>query len=194
MKVQMGKGKNRDWGYASSDENGNLTYTSYEKNGSVNRYTDNGDGGHSHSHWRNSSDYNSGNSPDWSRSESGKNGNPSTGEVQSGGGCYLTTACMKHYLNNFNDDCYELRVLRWFRDNYVAKDDVMLYYALAPSIVSSIEKEQNSDLVYDYIYDNVVDYCVSQIEFGNYNEAYARYKDSIKNFKEYYLEKSTKNL
>ena len=41
----MGRGSNRDWGYASSDEDGNLTYTSYERNGSVNRYSDNGDGG-----------------------------------------------------------------------------------------------------------------------------------------------------
>lgn len=56
----MSKGGNRDWGYASSDADGNLTYTSYEKSGGVNRYSDNGDGGHSHSHWDNKDDYNSG--------------------------------------------------------------------------------------------------------------------------------------
>lgn len=33
--------------------------------------------------------------------------------------CYLTTACMKHFNKSFNDDCYELTVLRWFRDNFV---------------------------------------------------------------------------
>jgi len=47
----------------------------------------------------------------------------------------------KHYLNNFDDNCYELK-----------------------------------DIVYDYIYDNIVDYCVTAIENGNYEEAYARYK------------------
>lgn len=27
--------------------------------------------------------------------------------------CYLTSACMKHFQNNFNDNCEELTVLRW---------------------------------------------------------------------------------
>lgn len=56
---KMSKGSNRDWGYASSDDKGNLTYTSYEKSGSVNRYSDNGDGGHSHEHWNSKDDYDS---------------------------------------------------------------------------------------------------------------------------------------
>ena len=50
-----GPGKNRDWGCASyyedNDGNTHLIYTSYEKDGSINRYTDNGDGGHGHSRW-----------------------------------------------------------------------------------------------------------------------------------------------
>ena len=37
--------------------------------------------------------------------------------------CYLTTACMKHFQENFDDDCYELRVLRWFRDNFVSPEE-----------------------------------------------------------------------
>lgn len=53
--------------------------------------------------------------------------------------CYLTTACMKHYLNDFDD--------------------------------------------------NVVDYCVTAIENGNYTEAYRRYKDSIINLEQLYIKK-----
>ena len=183
-------GKSRDWGYASCTEDGKLTYTSYENNGSVNRYTDNGDGGHSHSHWESAHDYNSGKSPSQSRSESNSSRNPSTGDVQSGGGCYLTTACMKHYLNKFDDNCYELTILRWFRDNFVPNDDVKHYYTIAPYIVEGIEKEENISLVYDYIYDNIVDYCVSQIEIGNYIEAYTRYKESILSLEETYARKN----
>ena len=93
--------------------------------------------------------------------------------------CYLTTACMKRYLNNFNDNCYELTVLRWFRDNFVSKEDIKHYYKIAPIIVGEIDKDNNNDIVYDYIYDNIVDYCVEQIENGNYAEAYKRYKDSV---------------
>ncbi len=94
-------------------------------------------------------------------------------------GCYLTTACMKHYLNDFDDNCYELTVLRWFRDNFVSNDDIKHYYSVAPSIVESIEKEDKTDMIYDYIYDNIVEYCVNQIENGNYENAYLRYRESI---------------
>lgn len=186
----MGKGSNRDWGYASSDDKGNLTYTSYEKSGSVNRYSDNGDGGHSHEHWDSKDNYNSGKDSDWSRSESNSHSNPSTGDVQSNGGCYLTTACMKYFQDKFDNNCYELKVLRWFRDNFVSKDDIKHYYETAQVIVSAINMEEKSDLVYNYIYDNVVDYCVRQIENGNYEEAYNRYKNSILVLEEQFARKT----
>ena len=138
-------GSNREYGYASYDvdneDDEKLTYTSYEKDGSVNRYHDNGDGGHSHSHWNNKDDYNNGKDSDWSRSESGKSSNPSTGEVQSNGGCYLTTACMKHFKEKFDDNCYELTILRWFRDNFVTEEDVKHYYEVALSVVDNKYKE-----------------------------------------------------
>ena len=179
------------WSYNVDDENDeNLTYTSYEKNGSVNRYSDNGDGGHSHSHWNSSDDYNSGKDADFSKSESNSSPNPSTGEVQNNGGCYLTTACMKQYLNNFDDNCYELRVLRWFRANFVSKEDIKHYYEIAPIIVEGIEKEQEKDTVYDYIYDNVVDACVRAIEKGDYEFAYNRYKSSILAFEQTFAKPS----
>ena len=109
--------------------------------------------------------------------------------------CYLTTACMKHFLDIFNDNCYELTVLRWFRDNFVSKDDIKHYYNTAPMIVEAIEQEEHKDIIYDYIYDNVVDACVEAIEFGNYEFAYNRYKESILNLEQTYLKTTPqKNL
>lgn len=176
----MSGGKNREWGYASYDiDDGSLIYTSYEKNGSVNQYHDNGDGGHSHSHWNDKESHDNGDSPSQSRSESNGSPNPSIGEVQESGGCYLTTACMVHFLSNFNDNCEELTILRWFRDTYVSKEDIERYYAVAPAIVSSINNEENSLAIYEYIYDNVVDFCVEAIKNGEYNLAYQRYMNSV---------------
>ncbi len=100
--------------------------------------------------------------------------------------CYLTSACMRYFQEKFDDNCYELRVLRWFRDNFVSQEDIDHYYEIAPVIVEAIDKEEKSDIIYDYIYDNVVDYCVMQIENGNYEEAYSRYKNSILCFEEYF--------
>lgn len=106
--------------------------------------------------------------------------------------CYLTTACMKHYLNNFDDNCYELSVLRWFRDNFVSREDIEHYYQVAPSIVEAINQEQRSDIVYNYIYDNIVDACVDAIENGDYEFAYSRYKNSILVLEQYYVRPSIK--
>lgn len=187
----MGKGKGREWGYGSydvdNDKNENLTYTSYEKSGIVNRYTDNGDGGHTHSLWKDKADYNSGKDSDWSRSSSNSSENPSTGEIQRSGGCYLTSACMKHFKENFDDKCYELEVLRWFRDNFVSKEDIKHYYEIAPQIVLAISQCGHDDIVYDYIYDNVVDACVNAIENGDYEFAYNRYKSSILSLEESFV-------
>lgn len=125
--------------------------------------------------------------------------NGSGGKTTTGIGCYLTTACMKHFQEKFDDNCYELTVLRWFRDNYVLPEDVEHYYEIAPAIVAGINNEAQSDLIYDYIYDNVVDACVSAIEEGNYEVAYSRYKSSILTFEETFTkpllqENSTKVL
>ncbi len=187
----MGKNNGRDWGYGSydvdNDKNENLTYTSYERNGRVNRYTDNGDGGHTHGKWNDKDDYNSGKDPDWSRSTSNRSENPSTGDIQRSGGCYLTSACMKHFKEKFDDKCYELEVLRWFRDNFVSKEDIKHYYEIAPQIVLAISQCGHDDIVYDYIYDNVVDACVNAIENGDYEFAYNRYKSSILSLEESFV-------
>ena len=86
---------------------------------------------------------------------------------------------MKYFQENFDDNCYELTVLRWFRDKFVSKEDIEHYYEVAPIIVESINNEENVDVIYNYIYDNIVYYCVNQIEQGNYDKAYSRYKNSV---------------
>ncbi len=102
------------------------------------------------------------------------------GEKQSSsGGCYLTSACLNHFNEDFDDNCYELTLLRWFRDNFVPKEDIEHYYEAAPIIVEIIDSEENSDIIYKYIYENIVDYCIDQINQGNYEKAYRRYKNSV---------------
>lgn len=69
-------------------------------------------------------------------------------------------------------------ILRWFRDKFVSKEDIEHYYKTAPTIVSGINKLQNSDENFGYIYNNIVSMCVSAIKRGDYAFAYTRYKDS----------------
>lgn len=95
--------------------------------------------------------------------------------------CYLTTACLKHHEEYFDDNCHELTVLRWFRDKFVKTSDISMYYKIAPLIVSEIDtlSIEQQDTVYNEIYNNVVVACVQFIEKGEYDLAYERYKNSI---------------
>ena len=125
------------------------------------------------------------NAENWNRTDNDRTNGTQT--KSSGSGCYLTSACMRHYLTNFDDNCYELTVLRWFRDNFVSEEDIKHYYKTAPMIVEAIEQEEHKDIIYNYIYDNIVDACVEAIENGNYEFAYNRYKESILSLEQTYL-------
>lgn len=105
---------------------------------------------------------------------------PDKSDTNSGsGGCYLTSACMKHMQDNFDDNCEELTILRWFRDKFVSKEDIEHYYKTAPIIVEAIDEVEENDNIYNYIYDNIVNACVVAIKNGDYDFAYNRYKNSI---------------
>ncbi len=56
--------------------------------------------------------------------------------------CFLTTACVEHI--GLADNCFELEALRQFRDTRLAlmpggREDIELYYRVAPAIVAHIE-------------------------------------------------------
>jgi len=107
-----------------------------------------------------------------------------SGELEkSSGSCYLTSACMRHLQEKFDDDCHELTVLRWFRDNFVSEEDVKQYYKTAPMIVEAINKDPSCNHMYNHIYHNVIKLCVNAIENEDYENAYNRYKDNLFNLK-----------
>lgn len=107
----------------------------------------------------------------------------------SGSGCYLTTACLKHLAEHFQDDCYELTTLRWFRDNFVKPDDISMYYRIAPLVVERINllSEEKQNAIYNDIYLNVISPCVKFIEQKKYESAYKKYKESVLELKTKFL-------
>lgn len=108
------------------------------------------------------------------------NGSKETTDIS----CYLTTACMRHKMENFDDNCEELTILRWFRDKFVSKEDIDHYYKTAPIIVAAINSTDNNNDIYNYIYKNTINACVEAIKEGDYSFAYNRYKNSILNLEE----------
>ena len=93
--------------------------------------------------------------------------------------CYLTTACMKHLRETFDDNCYELTMLRWFRDNFVSKEDKEHYYITAPIIVEALDNIPDNDDIYEHIYQSVIIKCIEDIKAMNYESAYSRYKNMV---------------
>lgn len=115
------------------------------------------------------------------------NDNTSGKNEPSSGGCFLTTACMRYYKNNFDDNCYELTKLRWFRDNFVSEEDIKHYYTLAPIIVDEINKLDNSEDIYKNIYENVIVTCIKYMQNLDYKRTYEVYKKCILELEEKYV-------
>lgn len=95
-------------------------------------------------------------------------------------GCFLTSACVDAL--GMEDDCYELTMLRNFRDGWLTaqdsgKSDISRYYELAPQVVESINKLANSKEIYSDIYKKLVKPCVKMIEEKRMNDTWNHYKE-----------------
>lgn len=105
-------------------------------------------------------------------------------------GCFLTTACVR--TKGLPDDCYELNALRAFRDGYMkttptGEKDINEYYFIAPQIISAIDRLGNSEQIYGEMYNDLVMNCISLINEGKKEEAYAYYKEYVEELKDEYL-------
>lgn len=97
----------------------------------------------------------------------------------SGSGCFLTSACVD--VLGKDDDCYELTILRRFRDEWLSKQDggrsdIAQYYSFAPSVVNRIDSLPNRLDIYQTIYEELVAPCVEMIEQGRRLDAWQLYK------------------
>lgn len=97
------------------------------------------------------------------------------------GNCFITTACVSHY--NLTDDCYQLRILRNFRDSYLSNTEegqalIKVYYKIAPTLVLSINASQNRNSLYSNIFRTINKAC-SLIEKGEMIKAKNLYIDII---------------
>ena len=110
-----------------------------------------------------------------------------------GGGCFLTSACVEH--KQLPDDCYELQTLRAIRDMIVTWNDEMKalveeYYHIAPQIVEKINASEDSDAVWEKLYNELVLKCVALYEENKIDDAVALYTDTVRTLKAQYLKET----
>ena len=104
--------------------------------------------------------------------------------------CYITTAVCES--RNKPDDCYELSLLRSFRDDYLlqsAEGEAMVheYYDVAPSIVKHIGKRADADEIYEGIWQQYLSPCIRLIESGQNEECVDLYKHMVYELKDLYF-------
>lgn len=96
--------------------------------------------------------------------------------------CYITTAVCESL--GKPDDCYELNLLREYRDTYLVhqpKGEALIqrYYDIAPTIVKRIEKEKNARKIYREIWKDYLLPCIKLIEEDKKEECQALYQEMM---------------
>jgi serine/threonine protein kinase/rRNA-processing protein FCF1 len=89
-----------------------------------------------------------------------------SGSSSSSGWCYLTTVACEFY--GKPNDCYELSVLRYYRDNWLAKQEggielIRQYYDCAPSMVSAIKSSPEYAHICTTIMNEYINPCINLI-------------------------------
>ncbi|WP_299207971.1 CFI-box-CTERM domain-containing protein [uncultured Dokdonia sp.] len=111
--------------------------------------------------------------------KTGRSESNSSSGSKSDSDCFLTTTCVSH--KNLADDCYELQILRKFRDNYLGSFEEGIkhlknYYEIAPSIISEIEKHPMKNEILEFLYNSLVIKSIILISEGKNEEAFLNYK------------------
>lgn len=104
--------------------------------------------------------------------------------------CYITTAVCETF--HKPDDCYELTLLRNYRDGYLtAQPDgpevIREYYDVAPTIVKRINRMDNREEIYRDIWDTYLNPCISMIENHQMEECKDLYIKMIRTLQETYF-------
>lgn len=105
--------------------------------------------------------------------------------------CYITTAVCESL--GKSDDCYELHVLRSYRDSYLSKQPdgmemIGQYYDIAPTIVNRVNKMSERKEIYSSIWNEYLKPCISLIEDDRNDECKQVYTDMVHHLQKKFVE------
>ena len=104
--------------------------------------------------------------------------------------CYITTAVCETF--GKPDDCYELTLLRNYRDTYLMEQEdgeaiIHEYYDVAPTIVKHINHSDRKEEVYRHIWETYLNPCIHMIESERMQECRDLYIQMVHDLEEEYL-------
>ena len=97
--------------------------------------------------------------------------------------CFITTACVEYF--NLEDGCFELELLRSFRENYLLKSIKgrklnNQYKIIAPSIVLELKKDPQISFLIPRVFKSIQQAC-DMIILGRYSLAIEKYFETTFN-------------
>ncbi|EET61614.1 hypothetical protein BRYFOR_06297 [Marvinbryantia formatexigens DSM 14469] len=104
--------------------------------------------------------------------------------------CYITTAVCETF--GKPDDCYELTVLRNYRDSYLqsqpdGEEIIREYYDVAPTIVKHINRQPDRKEIYRSIWDTYLNPCLTMIENDEKESCRELYTEMVRTLQERYF-------
>lgn len=110
-------------------------------------------------------------------------------EKDDSGGCFLTTACVEYA--GLPDDCKELKVMRHFRDTYVAAlpegpELIAEYYRTAPPLVEQLRTQKDGRRDLHELFETI-QLIVDHIESGLKEQAMKLYQAKFSELRENHL-------
>lgn len=104
--------------------------------------------------------------------------------------CYITTAVCENL--GKPDDCYELNLLRDYRDGYLQQTEegeqlIRKYYDVAPTIVKHINQRKEKDQIYQDIFASYLSPCIQLIENHENEKCRVLYQDMVDTLTKKYL-------
>ncbi|MDO4344400.1 MAG: CFI-box-CTERM domain-containing protein [Eubacteriales bacterium] len=104
--------------------------------------------------------------------------------------CYITTAVCETF--GKPDNCYELTVLRNYRDGYLmsqpeGEEIIREYYDVAPTIVKRINKRPDKKAIYRNLWDTYLAPCITMIENDENESCKELYMKMVRDLQEKYF-------
>lgn len=104
--------------------------------------------------------------------------------------CYISTASA--LVNGMDDHCYELELLRDFRDRFLSfgneqSRQMSAYYNVSPTILKRIDRSDNSQSIYRSLWKEYILPCIRYIESKDEESCYQHYMKMVQSLKETYL-------
>lgn len=106
--------------------------------------------------------------------------------------CYVTTAVCRNL--NKGEDCEELRLIKDFRDDYLASTEegqalIEEYYDIAPTLVKRIDKDAGAQEKYLWLWNTYLAPCVAYIRAGEEENCKKTYCGMIEELRSEYMRK-----